>query len=379
MAGYSAMEFVPIDERVVASIAFLLLALAPRSLGSDSIDELLKKHPTWSFEVENVETFIEKSLREHSLRGLSRELTEKILRDRVRRSLPPGATHIVRKIGDPKWETDPSKVPSEFDVRQKWKDCAPLIEQVEDEGPCLTDTPAVISSVLSDRYCISTNGTYKERFSQEMLLGCAGLCTSDPFIFTTWSYARDYGVATGGIHGSGKGCVPYTYPGCDHKSNYDDVDDFVGHGVKNISECKGQLIFDHDCPNKCTNEKHKTPIDKDRKRLTTFYMTSTNEFSIRNEILAYGPVVTSVVLFSDFLEKPVGIFHATYPRKLLAFDKFFKIIGWGKEGRRYQEEKYWLCVNTWDTWGDKIFKIPRGRNYDFVESTLTAGVFDDID
>lgn len=74
-----------------------------------------------------------------------------------------------------------------------------------------------------------------------------------------------------------------------------------------------------------------------------------------------------------------GIFHATYPRKLLAFDKFFKIIGWGKEGRRYQEEKYWLCVNTWDTWGDKIFKIPRGRNYDFVESTLTAGVFDDID
>nr|XP_018914549.1 PREDICTED: cathepsin B-like cysteine proteinase 4 [Bemisia tabaci] len=369
------MEFTTADVKMLAIIAISLLAVAHRTLGSDSLEELMKKHPTWSFEVENIETFIQKSLNEHPHNlggGLDRGLTEKILREKVKRSLAPGATHIVRKIGDPKWESDPLKVPSYFDAREKWKDCASLIGHAEDEGPCHTDTPAAIAAVMSDRYCIYTNGTFRDRLSQETLLGCGELCTADPFQYYSWLYAKETGIPTGGPHGSSKGCMPYTYAGCDHSSWYTDSKGLAGKNKMNA--CKGQLIFDHDCPKKCSNQKYKTPIDKDRKKLTTFYMTSRNEFCIRNEIMAYGSVLTSVIMYNDFLEKPDGIFQKKTDRKFLAWDKFFKIIGWGEENGI----KYWLCVHTWDTWGDKVFKTPRGVNYDWIEFMLTAGVFDPL-
>lgn len=87
-----------------------------------------------------METFINKALHEHSFGGQNLQEAEKDLREEVKRSLAPGATHIVRKIGDPKWETDPSKVPSFFDARERWPACAPQISFVEDEGDCYTDT-----------------------------------------------------------------------------------------------------------------------------------------------------------------------------------------------------------------------------------------------
>lgn len=40
--------------------------------------------------------------------------------------------------------------------------------------------------------------------------------------------------------------------------------------------------------------------------MTAHYRLSRNEFSIRNEIMTYGPVMTSVMMYDDFLEKPDG-------------------------------------------------------------------------
>ncbi|XP_018914584.2 cathepsin B [Bemisia tabaci] len=364
------MEFSQADVRMLALFAVFWLALAHRSLGSEHIDELLRKHPTWSFEVESVETFINKALHEHSFGGQNLQEAEKDLREEVKRSLAPGATHIVRKIGDPKWETDPSKVPSFFDARERWPACAPQISFVEDEGDCYTDTPSVISSVLTDRYCIFTNGTWKERFSQEMLIGCAELCTGNSVQYFSWNYAKSQGLPTGGTHGSGKGCVPYTLPACDHTPWYKTE----GLNRETVSPCQG-IIFDHDCPKKCTNVKYKTPIDKDRVQPTTFYHMLKSEFYVRNEIMNYGPVMARVHLFDDFLEQPVGIWEEKPGRKRVGWLKYFKIIGWGTENGI----KYWLCVHTWDTWGDKIFKFPRGENLDGVESLVSCAVFEDLD
>nr|XP_018914574.1 PREDICTED: cathepsin B-like cysteine proteinase 4 [Bemisia tabaci] len=351
-------------------IVFLSLALVHQSLGSENIDELLRKHPTWSFKVESVETAIKNALQKNSLTGHNLELTEEVLREKLRRNLPAGATHIVRKVGDPKWESDPSKVPGTFDAREKWKHCASLIGQVEDEGPCRADGPSIVSSVMSDRYCIFTNGTFKEKLSHEMLMGCGELCTAGSAQYQSWRYGTDFGIPTGGPHGSQKGCVPYTYPACDHTTYYDDYP-----GRKNkINECKGQMVFDHDCPKKCTNEKYKKPLDKDRVKLSTYYYTSDHEFAIRSEVYAYGPVVTNVLLYDDFLEKPNGIFQAKQGRKRLDAEKLIKIIGWGKENGTL----YWLCMHTWDSWGDKVFKIPRGVYFDSMEWVTMTGTYLDI-
>lgn len=60
-----------------------------------------------------------------------------------------------------------------------------------------------------------------------------------------------------------QGCMPYRYPACDHKSLYD-VYAEGRIGKAKLEECKGQFIFDDDCPTKCTNKNYKTSIDKDR-------------------------------------------------------------------------------------------------------------------
>nr|XP_018914583.1 PREDICTED: cathepsin B-like cysteine proteinase 4 [Bemisia tabaci] len=368
----ATMEFPLAGLKMLLVIVLSLVTLIHQCLGADSIDKLLKKHPTWSFEVQSVEAVIKDALHKHKLNGNNFELTETMLREKMRRSLAPGATHIVRKVGDPKWESNPENVPHFFDAREHWKDCASLMNQIEDQGACRTDGPGVVSSLMADRYCIFTNGTFKEKLSQEMLMRCAEACTHDSFQLYSWEYATEEGIPTGGAYGSGKGCMPYRYPPCDHTSLYD-VNASIGKAK--LEECKGQFIFDDDCPTKCTNKNYKTSIDKDRVKFTAFYFLSMDEFYIRNEIMTYGPVSASVGLYSDFLEKPDGIFQSKEDRIGLEDEKLMKIIGWGKENGI----KYWLCMHTWDTWGDKVFKMPRGVNYDQIELIVLTGVFEDLD
>lgn len=66
--------------------------------------------------------------------------------------------------------------------------------------------PGVVSSLMADRYCIFTNGTFKEKLSQEMLMRCAEACTHDSFQLYSWEYATEEGIPTGGAYGSGKVC-----------------------------------------------------------------------------------------------------------------------------------------------------------------------------
>ncbi|CAH0392818.1 unnamed protein product [Bemisia tabaci] len=352
----------------MAVIFLPLLALVHQCIGSENVDALLKKRPSWSFEVESIESSIKNALHKHKLAGHDFELTEEMLRSDLKRSLAPGATHIPRKVGDPKWQQDPRNVPSTFDAREHWKACADIIGHVEDEGPCNTDVPAVVASVMSDRYCIYSNGTFKDRLSQEVMMGCGALCTGWPMSYYAWEYALNHGLPTGGPHGSNKGCAPYSYAGCNHTGYYD----LTGSAQK-MKSC--QVPFDLECPTECTNKHYKTPLDKDLRNLTCFYFTSNDEFTMRNEIMTFGPIMSSVHFYNDFLEKPKGIFQRKENRKFLHGLKFFKIIGWGVEDGK----KYWLCMHTWDTWGDKVFKFPRGENYDFIEWRPSAGLFDNMD
>lgn len=71
-----------------------------------------------------------------------------------------------------------------------------------------------------------------------------------------------------------------------------------------------------------------------------------------------------------------GIYWVDRKANFLSFYKYMKLIGWGVE----DDVKYWLAVNTWDSWGDnKVYKVPRGINYWYIEFFPTAGVFEDLD
>ncbi|XP_072155879.1 cathepsin B-like cysteine proteinase 4 [Bemisia tabaci] len=123
------------------------------------------------------------------------------------------------KKSDPKW---PKDVPKEFDLRTKYPKCAEQFSHAPDEGPCNTDGPSVISSILSDKYCIKNKGEKRE-FSADFLLRCAERCNETSFAPDSWIWAYDYGVPTGGEYDSSIvsgafewGCQPYSYKPCKH-------------------------------------------------------------------------------------------------------------------------------------------------------------------
>nr|XP_018909852.1 PREDICTED: cathepsin B-like [Bemisia tabaci] len=343
----------------------LSVGLIHQTSGSDYLAELLKKHPTWSFELENVESFIQRTL---AYLGSSDVDTEDMLRARVSESIPLDMDHIPRKIDDPKW-VSPQELPDRYDARQKWKSCSNLLRDVQDEGVCHTDSPGIVSSVMADRYCIFTNGSFKEVLSQEMLVGCAEYCTQGSRLAQSWRYATSEGIPTGGGFNSRKGCLPYDHPPCRH-TNGSYVHSPV-EGGRRLKPCDESFPYDHDCPKQCTNRKYSKSLDADRVKLETWYMLSRDESDIRRDIFAYGPVATFIIFTDQLFDKPDGMYQQKEGRRRISTFKCLKLIGWGEESN----VKFWLAVNSWDSWGNKVFKIPRGSNYDLVESLPTTGIY----
>ncbi|CAH0392819.1 unnamed protein product [Bemisia tabaci] len=355
---------------MLVGIVVLSLILVHGSHSVPDVTRLLQKHPNWSFRVESIENIIQRT--KNSTRGSKFQYSNHDLMTILKANLGPGETHIVRKVGDPKY-VSVEQLPSSFDAREHWPHCADLLEKVEDEGHCHADSPAVVASIMTDRMCIFSNGAVKEPLSQYVLT-CAETCTNEPRIQKSWNYTVDHGIPTGGAYGSKKGCYPNPDQPCFHSNDtYHTYQN--GHGKK-LKPCNEELYYDRVCPKKCSNPKYRKSLDADRKRTTTWYWVSDEEYIIRNEIMTYGSVATSMELFEDLLEKPKGIYWVDRKAKFLSFYKYMKLIGWGVEN----DVKYWLAVNTWDSWGDnKVFKVPRGINYWYIEFFPTAGVFEDLD
>nr|XP_018917623.1 PREDICTED: cathepsin B-like cysteine proteinase 4 [Bemisia tabaci] len=366
---------------MLRAVPFLLLMVLQDVTSMESISELMKKHPTWSFELESVESMVKKGTA--SLRKMhpEMEVTEEMVREKLRNHIEPGATHIIRKTGDTRW---PTVVPQTFDIRDKYKECAHLFSDIDDEGACFTDAHVVVSAIATDRYCIFTNGTYKEKLSSEYHAGCSVFCTKSPNIWPAWKNAVQVGTPTGGKHQSNSGCLPYEHAPCKHTitqyiSSPKHKQEMKVHKKGKVKPCDQEMPYDHDCATKCTNKKYKTPLEKDFKKFTTYYFTSTNEYQIRSEIFANGPVVSSIIMYSDWFDHKKGWYWKGGNTTIVAWDKYFKIIGWGKEEVGNQTLPYWLAVNSWDNWADgKIFKILRGVNYIWSEWVVTAGTYDPL-
>nr|XP_018899622.1 PREDICTED: cathepsin B-like [Bemisia tabaci] len=177
----------------------LFLMLLTSSFGMDSISELLRTHPTWSFELRSVESLVQDGMKQLRNAHAEFDIPEDMLRRKIESYVRPGETHVVFKTGDPKW---PERVPQSFDARDHFKECAHLIGDIEDEGPCYNDVHVTVASVATDRYCIYTNGTFKGRLSSEYLTGCYSLCTNFQTIYHTWDQVVEFGLPSGGKYSS---------------------------------------------------------------------------------------------------------------------------------------------------------------------------------
>jgi len=70
---------------------------------------------------------------------------------------------------------------------------------------------------------------------------------------------------------------------------------------------------------------------------------------IKQEILDYGSVSSSMIVFSDLLDYLDGIYHTDGFSEIIGAHAVL-IVGWGT----YAGTQYWVVKNSWgDDWGQK--------------------------
>uniref|UniRef100_A0A0N5BWD6 Pept_C1 domain-containing protein n=1 Tax=Strongyloides papillosus TaxID=174720 RepID=A0A0N5BWD6_STREA len=269
-----------------------------------------------------------------------------------------------------------SQLPKEFDARIKWPNC-PTISTIINQGNCGSCFSASSVSVISDRACIGSNGTYQSLLSMEDVLSCCKVCGScyggDPLkVLVYWVLE---GIVTGGRDG----CRPY---GMD-----------ISCGVPCSPSTYVEGEYRRSCIRSCQNIYYKNEYEEDKHFGSIAYTLVSRSMTIsqngderaivpsvveyfnksspspltseevrtiiKKELYLAGPTTMAFPVTEEFLHYSSGIFHP-YPEenfsKRIIYWHVVKLIGWGTDP---SGKHYWLALNSFGNyWGDNgVFKI----------------------
>jgi hypothetical protein len=252
-------------------------------------------------------------------------------------------------------------LPAEFDAAKNWPKCK-TINHVRDQGECGSCWAISSAEVMSDRWCIGTDGKEDPMISAQDItscfnsLGCQGCNGGNPkMVFMLyWPY---YGAVTGGDYHTKDTCYPYEMPECEHHTK----------GPK--PACNGTKETPK-CPNKCTVPSFDYQKEKAKYKGKDSGSISGEE-AIMNEIYENGPVVCGMHIYEDFLNYKSGVYKHTGGGKELG-GHALKIVGWGVDAK--SKAKYWKVVNSWnEDWGDHgIVRVSKGNDECGIETWLIA-------
>lgn len=216
-------------------------------------------------------------------------------------------------------------VPTSFDSGKQWPDCK-TIQQIRDQQNCGAGWAFSEAEILSDRWCIATNGSFNSTLSPEYIISCdtsdAG-CANNPFLEDAWSFLSTTGTTT-------EECLPYV-------SGQGDVPT---------------------CPDLCQD---KSPIKHFKVDAQTIQLFDpSNLAAVQEDIMKYGPVQMAFVVYQDFLTYSSGVY-----RRLsggIVGGQVVKLSGWGVD--TVTGLPYWIAANNWGrSWGmNGYFWILRGSN-----------------
>jgi len=250
-------------------------------------------------------------------------------------------------------------IPTDFDARTQWGAACPSVAEVRDQANCGSCWAFGAVEAMTDRICISSNGTKKTHISAEDMNSCCDSCgfgCEGGFPGAAWEYWRDTGIVDGAnYHVTPSGCYPYSIANCDHHLN-----DTGKYGpCPPVQETP-------DCANKCVNG---AGWDASKNKASKVYSPGSNPAAIQNEIFTNGPVEADFTVYQDFLSYRTGVYKHTWGPQLGGHA--IKVLGWGVDAN----VPYWIVANSWnEDWGDKgYFKILRGRNECGIESDINAG------
>jgi len=244
----------------------------------------------------------------------------------------------------------PASIPTSFDARSQWPKCN-LIPFIRDQGQCGSCWAVATTGVMSDRYCIQSNGAEQPYISDEDVLSCCGsYCGSGcggGYPYNALAWWTQYGVVTGGTYDSRQGCKPYEVPPSDYAY-------FNGQTPSCYDSCESG---------------YNTAYQSDKQTGATYYQIGNGITGMQQELMTYGPIATVFDVYSDFYNYVSGIYE--YKSGSYEGGHVVRIIGWGEDSGT----PYWLVANSWNSsWGmGGFFKMIRGKNDCGFESNVYAG------
>ncbi|KAM3134658.1 hypothetical protein pb186bvf_013300 [Paramecium bursaria] len=212
-----------------------------------------------------------------------------------------------------------TNIPSVFNFYDAYPRCK---NRVYDQGNCSSSYAVAIASAFSDRICQENE---IEQLSPQNLLSCEGrnnMGCKGGYMTKSIDYIINHGLTT-------LACQPF-------------------QGVEVYQDCQKL---------NCTRYKAKE------------YCQIQTKDDIKREILTYGPVVSMISPYRDFLIYQDGIYQVLEGTKRYSGHHVVKIIGWGDQDG-YQ---YWIIENSWgESWGQNGYaKVAMDGFLDLSERALS--------
>jgi len=255
-------------------------------------------------------------------------------------------------------------VPTDFDVRTAFPDCAEVSGHIGDQSSCGSCWAFGSTMAFNDRRCIATGDktflSVEDTTANCGLFHCASQGCGGGHPGAAWKWFAGTGVVTGGGYemiGQGKTCGPYSLAPCAHH-----VDSTVYPACPS-SEYSTPSI------SSCTEASYGMNYKDDKIKAGSAYDLSGNIPKIQQDVMTYGSATMAFTVYDDFPTYKSGVYRATSSKALGGHA--VRLLGWGVE----DGQDYWLIANSWnEEWGNGgTFKIARGNNECGIEGNVQAG------
>jgi cathepsin B len=242
-------------------------------------------------------------------------------------------------------------IPSAFDVRTAWPQCASLVGHIRNQGRCGSCWAFSATEVIADRACIESGGAVSKLRSPAWLTQCDttnGGCDGG-YLDNAWAWLQAEGVAA-------DSCDPYVV--CPNET------------ALNCSSSGGVLPRKllPNCPQACVDGSKPSLLKA--KAIYPVGIPGDVE-AIQREMMARGSVQAAFFVFSDFAQYRGGVYRRS-PGTFLEGGHAVKLLGWGEDP---DGTKWWRVANSWSpAWGEQgTFRMLRGTDDCGIESTVAAG------
>jgi len=268
-------------------------------------------------------------------------------------------------------ETFSGDVPTDWDVRTAFADCADVSGHIGDQSSCGSCWAFGSTMAFNDRHCIATGDhtflSTEDTTANCGFLHCASMGCGGGHPGAAWKWFKGSGVVTGGgfeMIGQGQTCGPYSLAPC-------------AHHVPATEKYPACPSDEYSTPSlsACSESTYAKDYKSDKIHADSAYDLSFSNGKaagmekVQRDMMQYGSATVAFTVYEDFPTYSSGVYKHVSGSQLGGHA--VRLLGWGVENG----EDYWLVANSWnEQWGDAgTFKIARGTNECGIEGNIQAG------